>query len=131
MAAILKPWCESVYARANQLANEAGLKVPGYKLVEKMGRKTWASEKAAGFAIQELLNEAGEKAPEDIYNPAKLRTPLQVQKALKGIVEKDAIEVLTEVPSRGTILVSANDKREEVISGEDLLSLSENLDLFN
>ena len=132
LAAILKPWCESVYQRANQLANENGLAIPGYKLVTKMGRKTWASEKEAEFAITELLDEADVDLMEtpEIWNPAKLRTPLQVQKACKGLVEPEKIEELTTVPVRGTILVPNSDKRDSVETGENLLAAAENLKFF-
>ena len=131
-AQVLKPWCESVYQRANQLANENGLHIPGYKLVDKKGRKTWTSELAAGDAITRALDDAGVELEEtpDIFVPSKLRTPLQVTKALKGVVEASFIEELTTVPLRGTILVPDSDKRPETETGDNLLLAAEQIAYF-
>jgi hypothetical protein len=127
MAEILDTWCSSVYARANQLAVESSLKIPGYKLVEKRGRKTWRSEKEAMFEIKERLD--GEDVM--IANPGKLRTPTQLKSELKNIIDVSFIDELTECPSRGNILVKSSDKREEVANGDDLLDASTKLEFFN
>ena len=133
LSAILKPWCESVYARANQLANEAGLVVPGYKLVDKLGRRTWASEKAAAHAVAEMVDQIPEEDLnlDDVFNPAKLRTPLQVEAALKKCgLDVAPIGDMCHTPHRGTILVSENDKRPAVETGANLLNMAERLEFF-
>lgn len=127
MAEILKTWSASVFDRANQLVSEEGLTIPGYKLVEKQGRKGWASEKEAAYHLSEILPV---DAP-NIFNDAKLRTPTQLARELKDYVSKDEIDALTSVPVRGTILVHSDDKREPVETGVNLLDAADQLALFN
>ena len=116
MAEVLKPWCQSVFDRAHQLVEENGLKIPGKKLVRKVGRKTWQSEKEAGFALTEALDDAGVDLLDSpkLFNDPKLRTPTQLKKELKGVIDTEFIEGLTSIPARGTILVPKSDKRDEI-----------------
>jgi hypothetical protein len=126
MAEILDKWSNSVFDRCNQLAVEAGLRVPGWKLVERQGRKTWKNERAAEFELRELTHDKDVQ----IANPGKLRTPTQLKKELKGVVDPDVIDRLTHTPVRGKILVHEDDKRPAVETGENLLLAAEHISLF-
>jgi hypothetical protein len=132
MAVILKPWCEQVFGRAHQHVAENGLNIPGWKLVQKVGRLNWASETEAEYAINEALDEADVDLLETptIHKPATLLTPLQVKKALKGIVDAEFIDDLAVRKSSGTILVPENDKRPAVETGENLLDAARQVEMF-
>ena len=125
MAEILKPWCKSVEDRAHQLAAEAGLKIPGMKIVQKFGYKKWKSEKEAAYKLSEVLSL---DAP-NIFNDAKLRTPTQLKSELKAFIDGDIIDSLITVPVRGTALVAESDKRP-AIQTTDHGKIAESLSAF-
>ena len=124
-AEVLKPWCKSVEDRATQLASEAGLVVPGYKLVEKFGRKTWEDKETVSVKLSEFAQF------DEIFNPPTLRTPTQLAKELKDYDVGDLIEELSVIPERGVALVKEKDKRPSIETGENLLRDAEQLSLFN
>lgn len=125
MVAVLAPWCKAVTERAEQLALTDGLRVPGYKLVTRTGRKTWASPESAAA---DLLDAGADEAA--IYNRT-LRTPTQLKKELKQSIDPDFIESLSEIPSRGFALVPESDKRPGVDAGLELLTAADKLPLFS
>lgn len=104
----LEPWIKAVRERA-QMAAEQGMEIPERKLVRRYGRKTWSDQASAA----ETLSDAG--VPKDVmYNAPTLRTPTQLSKEAADFIGKDSIEELTEVPERGTLLVTASDKRKAI-----------------
>jgi len=126
-AKMLKPWCTEVEKRSTQLVSEAGLVVPGYKLVSKKGRLTWKDGVNGGDLIRALPGES--LVP--LFNDATLRTPTQLKKELKDYDVGDLIDELSEVPDRGFALVKESDKREAIESGDNLVRDAEQLALFS
>lgn len=85
---------------------------PGYKLVEKRATRRWKWDDKS--AIRNLLRKEGELADDQIYQPRKIKTPAQIEKALpkgrKHLV-KDTEGGLIEKKSSGYTLAPEHDKR--------------------
>ena len=95
----LEAWIASRRAYAHAQA-EAGVEVPGYQLVEKIGNRRWIDETKAADGLSALgLTE------KQIFK-ASLLSPAQAEKVLGK--RKTEIASLTERPTRGTNLVSAS-----------------------
>jgi len=109
---ILKNWCKAVDQYAYQQAT-VGVKIPGYKLVQKRAQRKWTDEVET---IKVL--EKGGMLEHEIYEPPKLKSPAQLEKLLDKD-EKKAIEKLITKKSTGLALVEETDKRAEVASGAD------------
>lgn len=125
-AELLGPWIKSVNARATQLAAEAGLDIPGYKLVNKTGNLAWNNN---AKAENELVNAIPDR-PGLAYNDPKLRTPTQLKKELKDYGVSALIDDLSSRPDRGVALVKESDSREPIETGENLIAAAEQLKLF-
>ena len=95
----LEAWISARRAYAHAQA-EAGVEVPGYQLVEKIGNRKWSDETKA----TETLAALG--LTEKQMFKASLVTPAQAEKLLGK--RKTEIAPLTERPVRGTNLVAAN-----------------------
>lgn len=100
----LTTWLNAVRALATASA-QRGTEIPGYNLVDKVGRRRWKSEDAVMPALYDTL-----LCIDDIY-AKKLLSPAQMEKLkaadgkkLKGRPEFDA---LIEAPITGVSLVSA------------------------
>lgn len=93
----LEDWISSVrnYAHA---AAERGMKIPGWRLVEKIGNRAWKDEDIAAAG----LLDAGIPA-HNLYSAPKLISPAQADKLL-GAKRKGEIADLWEKPVRGTNL---------------------------
>jgi hypothetical protein len=85
-----------------------GQKVPGFKLVQTYGRKTWTDQDAV---IAKLENHFGIALDPDWCAPKKLKTPAQLRKELKKAYPAEQLDDLTLVPKRGLKLVPETDKR--------------------
>lgn len=89
---------------------EAGRPVEGFKLVEKQQRRGWTQEDEA---LQVFKRS---KLRKEIYlEPDKLRSPAQMEKALKAAEKKYDIEPLVTKASTGTTFAPVTDKRDPVI----------------
>ena len=108
MVEVLEPWCKSVHERVHQVAVEDKAEIPGYKVVKKLGRTTWKSQTEAGY----FLTEERGVDPKLVYNPANMRTPGQLKKELKGLVDTDTIDGLIQTPGRGYLVVKESDRRK-------------------
>lgn len=98
---LLEGWIKDARERAKELL-EAGVEVPGWKLVPKRAMRSWADEKKALTA----LTEAGCTAEE----LTELRSPAQVEKVLKK--HKLAMpEGLIVAVSSGDTLATVDDPR--------------------
>ena len=95
----LEGWIAARRAYAHAQA-EAGVEVPGYQLVEKIGNRKWVDETKATEALAAL------GVTEKQMFKASLVTPAQAEKLLGK--RKSEIASLTERPVRGTNLVAAN-----------------------
>lgn len=101
---ILEAWIKNVRQFAYDEA-ELGKSIPGYKLVEKMARRTWRSETDAGALLLDMLG------PEVFEN--SLKSPATIEKMLsKG--DRDVLAELTVKESSGHALVHESDKRPAV-----------------
>lgn len=84
---------------------DKGVEVPGLKLVESYGNRTWS------LSEEEILKKLrNRKIPKSKTTVAKLLSPAQMEK----VVDKELVEALCHKPKRGTVVVSLSDKREAV-----------------
>ena len=74
-AEIIDQWLAAVRAHAKSTADK-GVEIPGWKLVDKRGRRVWANEEAATTTMKGLLRE-------DAF-AHKLHSPTQIEKVLKS-----------------------------------------------
>jgi len=120
----LEDWAKAVrkYAYAS---HEAGVKIPGQKLVDKVGRRAWIEAKDAATLI---LHSSGLE-PKDIYTEPKLKSPAQIEKL---VGKKDfAARYAALAPSRssGTVLVPTSDRRPEVVPAIEQFDVLEDEDV--
>jgi len=102
LSGLISDWSKAVHSYAEKTAKDTGVMYPGYKLIQKKGRRAWVDE----IAVE---NEFEHEFGEVIYD-RKVKSPAQLQK----IVGKDRVEKLTEIPDRGIALVSEGAKGEPV-----------------
>lgn len=96
-AEMISTWINAVRGFAHAQA-EGGVAIPGYTLVEAVGRRKWKDESAALAALQ--------AKGVDPYQQ-KLVSPAQAEKRL-GAKRKKEIDSLIETPITGTNLVRAD-----------------------
>lgn len=107
-AHIMEAWVGQVRSYAYQMA-EQGTPPPGYKLVQKYGRRKWKNEDTAKNVLLMLgIDET------EIHAPAKMKSPAQVEKLFKKDfgVDKKFVGKLTFTPETGSALVAEGDRRE-------------------
>ena len=106
-ADIIDTWLAAVRAHAKALADR-GEEIPGWKLVDKRGRRVWANEDDAEHTFSSLLDE-------DAY-ATKLHSPTQIEKILKAKKLKKPAQwnELVTLSDPGTALVPASDPRAPV-----------------
>lgn len=100
---MIADWINARRAYAHQQA-DSGVEIPGYILVPKQGREKWKE------GTEDIVRTAAAKAKlaDDKYlNPAKLKTPKQIRKAL-GVKYEKLVEGLSITPSEGANLVRAD-----------------------
>lgn len=120
---ILQAWANQVqeFAEAHLLAGT--MEIPGWKVVEKIGRRKWiaADDQIAGY-----LGAVFGLAEDDI-RPRKLVTLTEVEKQLKSLKEaKEDIDAFmlkfTIKESSGLTIAPATDRREAVNAAEKSFS---------
>lgn len=99
-ADMIQNWLNAVRAHAHAEA-EAGVEIPNYQLVAKVGRERW-NDGAEADVIAAC--EWAELPLSEYQNAPKLRTPKQVRKALGPDLAK-LVERHSTVPTAGTSLV--------------------------
>lgn len=107
---IVEAWASAMRDFAFQQAN-TGVRIPGYKLVEKRANRSWKSEGQTVMWLQQRT-----KLNSHDYYDMKLKSPA----ALEKIVGKDLKAELTELvtkESSGLTLAPATDPRPEVMAG--------------
>lgn len=108
----LEDWASDV-RKLTQKALEAGVPVPGWKLVNKRAQRSWADEKAAHAALQAL-------APDVSFT--ELVSPAQAEKALKAQKIK-LPDGLTVAVSSGLTIAEEGDARPAAVTiGTTLVS---------
>ncbi|WP_439392595.1 DUF2800 domain-containing protein [Bradyrhizobium sp. PMVTL-01] len=114
MLDMIQDWINARRAMAHKLA-EAGTTIPNYILVPKEKREIWLP------GTEDKVHAAAKSAglPSEKYtNPAKLKTPKQVRKALGK--KESLVAGLSETPAGGTNLVRADKTtRQAIPSGVD------------
>ncbi|MGZ5987422.1 MAG: DUF2800 domain-containing protein [Rhizomicrobium sp.] len=100
---MIQDWIAARRAFAHQQA-EAGVVIPNYVLVPKQGREKW--QEGVDEKVHAAATAAGLKA-DKYLNPAKLKTPKQIRKAL-GVKNEKLVAGLSVTPSEGTNLVRAD-----------------------
>ena len=100
---------DAVEAHLTRLA-ESGVEIPGLKLVQTKGKRSWAFKGAElGKKLEEALDKIG--LPADMaYQPGKPITLLEAEKLLG----KNSISELISLPSVRNQLVADEDERTEV-----------------
>lgn len=109
----ISSWLKSVEAYAYALLSR-GESVPGYKLVKKKSNRKWINEEEAISELSLYLMD------EDYLTPQELKSPAQVEKALKK-KEKDLIKKYIEQPDTGNTIAEDSDPRD-AISGGSVMS---------
>jgi len=106
-AEIIDQWLLAVRAYAKSLADR-GEEIPGWKLVDKRGRRVWADEEVASPTMDAMLGD-------DAY-VTKLHSPTQIEKILKAKKLKKPVHwnELVTLSDPGTALVPASDPRAAV-----------------
>jgi hypothetical protein len=104
---LLEDWAKATRQHAYERA-EAGVKIPRYKLVEKVGRRKWMDEDDAAVAVAML-------GVDDAYEPAKLKSPAQIEKLVGKKDFGTTLAALCPAISSGTALVPDSDRRPEVV----------------
>lgn len=104
-AKYLKDWCNDVLTYGYSMA-EAGMALPGYKLVSGRSNRKWKDESEVA---SHLLNDQGFN-PADIYTQ-KILSPAQMEKMVKKY--KIDLSPYWEKPEPKKTLVRNADQREE------------------
>ncbi|SFI05166.1 DUF2800 domain-containing protein [Methylobacterium brachiatum] len=99
-ADMIQNWLNAVRAHAHA-QTEAGVEIPNYQLVPKVGRERWND----GVEADVIAACVWAELPDDQFrNAPKLRTPKQIRKALGPHLAK-LVEKYSTVPTAGTSLV--------------------------
>jgi len=106
-AEIIDEWLAAVRAHTKALADK-GEEIPGWKLVDKRGRRIWANEDDAERIV-------GALSPSMFYT--KFHSPTQAEKILKAEKLKKPAQwnELVTMSDPGTALVPASDPRAPVV----------------
>lgn len=108
---LVEVWLKALHEHAYDLAN-AGTRIPGHKLIRKVGNRVWTDEAAAEKMLLEMLpNE------EDAFTDPKLISPAQAEKKL-DVIGKALVDQMTHKPDAGTALVPDSDKRPAFLPGD-------------
>ena len=103
-------WCRSVRKMGHEQA-EAGVELPGFKLVQKRAIRKWKDDNSA---MAPFKNSPKFKIED--YMDMKPKSPAQMEKVCKAkSVDFKRYESSIEAVSSGTTLVKATDKRTAVL----------------
>ena len=93
-------------------ALEHGLPVPGWKMVPKQSRRYWTDEDAVRHLLR--YNKGIQK---EGYIEEKLKSPAQVEKAIKAADIPLDLSELIENKSSGNTIAPESDKRDAIVAG--------------
>lgn len=99
---MIEAWIASVRSYAHRSA-EDGVEIPGYQLVDKIGRRKWRLE---GAELVQALEAKG-IPHQHLWAEPTIKSPAQIEKTV-GSKKKGLIDDLTEKLITGTNLVSTN-----------------------
>lgn len=111
-SALLELWLKAVRERAEELAIRKGETIPGFKVVERLGNRTWID---ADTVVDILSND--QAVPIDELTERKVLSPAQMEKALKRhAIPIKFIDDLIE-RKKSLAFVPESDKRPAVRGG--------------
>jgi len=102
IASKLERWIKAVREHAQELAEEKGHRIPGWKLVSKRAQRKWVDTDAVWAWLREVGQDEDEAAPRVLLSPAKMATICDIP------------EELVEYRSSGLTLAPEDDPREPV-----------------
>lgn len=106
----VEDWCRAVRKCAHE-QSEAGVKIPGFKLVDKRATRVWNSEAEA----KRIFKSSPKFTAED-YLDMKMKSAPQMEKVCKAKgVDFKKYQSIISLHSSGTTLVKDSDKREAVL----------------
>lgn len=115
---LMSEWVGQIKGYAQQQM-EAGVDVPGFKLVRKRSVRKWIDEAQAEEELRKVLGD-------DAFEH-KLLSPAKAEKATKKLGV--SLDALMEKPDNGLVIASESDKRPAVRESA-VLEFSESLDMF-
>jgi len=104
LSQVFNSWTDEVKAYA-QKQMECGMKIPGFKLVQKKSNRKWRDELEAGVALKKLIGDAA-------FDHSVISVA-QAEKALKPL-KLDLSPDLWEKPDAGVSIAPESDKRAAV-----------------
>lgn len=110
--AIVENWFSAVEQRACRMW-EAGVDIPGWKMVEKTTRRRWVNDPSR---VKATLVGAGVKES-DLYDDPKMKSPAQIEKLLPKDSRDELLKFVVEKPKGELVLVRSSDHRESVRTG--------------
>ena len=110
-------WAKAVQVFAHEQASQ-GLKLEGYKLVDKRATRKWSDEKA----VLDMVRKARKIKLEEATD-IKLKSAPQLEKLFKKKdLDFSKYDAYIEAVSSGTTLVKADDKRPEALCLQALIA---------
>lgn len=104
---------EALVKMATALAAD-GMKIPGFKVIESLGHRTWISEAAAALTAARLVGSEAMTAPR-LLTPAQLKNVFKAKKHDFSVMEEHI-----ERPSRGPRLVPDSNPAPELQAASNL-----------
>lgn len=115
----MEDWCKAVRKVAHEQA-EAGVKIKGFKLVNKRATRKWEDEAAA---MKKFKNARGIVAED--YLDQSLKSAPQMEKVCKSKgIDFKKYESMITLHSSGTTLVKSSDKRQEALPLKALAAMA-------
>jgi hypothetical protein len=108
---LIQDWISARRAFAHQQA-DAGVVIPNYILVPKQGREKWNDDPNTDAKVKQACALL---SVDKYLNPAKLKTPKQIRKAL-GVNNEKLVAGLSVTPAEGTNLVRADKTTRAAVS---------------
>ena len=107
---LLQGYISAIQSRALHLLEE-GKKVEGFKLVDKVGRRSWEDGTEACAALEEMGLDS-----DDMFHPQEMLSPAQMEKLLTKDLRAEMAALVVK-KSSGTKMVPEDDPAQEVSAG--------------
>lgn len=122
-AVLLEQWIDDLRTLAHQ-ALEAGVAVPGWKLVDKRATRKWKD----GAEVEQALWKAGYTDTESLFD-TKIKSPAQVEKLLKKAKLELPEELIVKESSGTTIAPDEDPRPAALLIGQQLTKALGRLDV--
>ena len=118
----VEDWCRAVRKTAHEQL-EAGVQLPGFKLVQKRATRQWVSEQDIATTLKRMRGLV-----HDDYTISKIKSPAQLEAVCKQKgVDFTKFESMIHLQSSGTTLVKDSDSRQAVLPLNRLASMAATL----